>query len=179
MSYSLDFRKQVFKIKEQETLSLKAVSERFGISVRTLFRWKSPRPRATKIDKKTCGRLSWCLLLRYSESVPMVFCTLWDGLRSAVKKTLFHPKADEKLRERFNDQLFFYENVEQRSVVYIDESGFFLGIPATAQQGQDVMQVKIGTVRAEWMRLERFMILRCWMFACLMEISIRTFSING
>ena len=39
MSYSLDFRKQVFKIKEK--LSFESVSERFVISVRTLFRWKN------------------------------------------------------------------------------------------------------------------------------------------
>ena len=57
MSYSLDFRKQVFKIKEQEKLTDQAVCKRFGISTRTFFRWKQNlipvgkrnKP-ATKID---------------------------------------------------------------------------------------------------------------------------------
>ncbi len=57
MSYSLDFRKQVFKVKRQEGLTFQDVSERFGIPIRTLFRWqqriepKSKRNKpATKID---------------------------------------------------------------------------------------------------------------------------------
>ena len=53
MSYSLDFRKHVFKIKEREALSFEAVSVRFGISVRTLFRWQirlEPKTTRKKID---------------------------------------------------------------------------------------------------------------------------------
>jgi len=57
MGYSLDFRKQVFKIKEQENLTFKEASERFGVNIRSLFRWqkclepklKRDKP-ATKID---------------------------------------------------------------------------------------------------------------------------------
>lgn len=40
MSCSLDFRKQVFKIKELEKLTDQAVCKRFGISTRTFFLWK-------------------------------------------------------------------------------------------------------------------------------------------
>lgn len=57
MSYSLDFRKQVFKIKEREKLTFQEASDRFGISIRTLFKWKNnivPKTTrnkpATKID---------------------------------------------------------------------------------------------------------------------------------
>ena len=41
MGYSLDFRKQVLKVKEAEGLTNQATSERFGISIRTLFRWQN------------------------------------------------------------------------------------------------------------------------------------------
>ena len=40
MSYSLDFCKQVFKLKAQEDLTFEETSERFGIPMRTLFRWQ-------------------------------------------------------------------------------------------------------------------------------------------
>jgi len=57
MTYSLDFRKRVMKIKEEKNLTFEKVSERFGIGIRTLFRWqkriepkiKRNKP-ATKID---------------------------------------------------------------------------------------------------------------------------------
>jgi transposase len=57
MSYSLDFRRQVLKIKHQEKLTDSEFCVRFGISTRTLYRWKKniapTRKRnrsATKID---------------------------------------------------------------------------------------------------------------------------------
>ena len=40
MSYSIDFRRQVFKIKELKKLTFQETSERFGITIRTLFRWQ-------------------------------------------------------------------------------------------------------------------------------------------
>lgn len=51
MSYSLDFRKQVFKIKDQEDLTYQQTSERFGINIRTLFRWKNRLEPKVKRDK--------------------------------------------------------------------------------------------------------------------------------
>jgi transposase len=57
MNYSLDFRKQVFKIKDKYDLSLRETGERFNVPVRTLQRWKArivPKTQrnkpATKID---------------------------------------------------------------------------------------------------------------------------------
>jgi len=41
MSYSLDFRIQLFKIQEKEGLSFEQTSKRFGVPIRTLFRWKN------------------------------------------------------------------------------------------------------------------------------------------
>ena len=39
MSYSLDFRKQVLKIKERERLSFRKTAKRFGVGSDTLVRW--------------------------------------------------------------------------------------------------------------------------------------------
>ncbi|MDE1191756.1 MAG: IS630 transposase-related protein [Arachidicoccus sp.] len=57
MSYSIDFRKQLFKIKRQENLTFQETAERFGIPIRTLFRWQkciNPKTKrnkpSTKID---------------------------------------------------------------------------------------------------------------------------------
>lgn len=57
MSYSLDFRIRVFEIQETEGLTFQETAVRFGVPIRTLFRWKNKlepcitrnKP-ATKID---------------------------------------------------------------------------------------------------------------------------------
>ena len=41
MAYSLDFRKKVLQIKEDENLTFGKTSERFGVGMRTLFRWQN------------------------------------------------------------------------------------------------------------------------------------------
>lgn len=46
-----------------------------------------------------------------------------------LKKTLFHPKADEFFRLLFQLKLFCYEFIDKRPIVYIDESGFALDAP--------------------------------------------------
>lgn len=51
MSYSLDFRKQTFKIKQEESLTFQQTSERFGIPIRTLFRWQNNIVPKTKRNK--------------------------------------------------------------------------------------------------------------------------------
>ena len=40
MTYSLDFRTKVFRIKEKKGLTFEQVSDQFDISIRTLFRWQ-------------------------------------------------------------------------------------------------------------------------------------------
>ena len=57
MAYSLDFRQQVFRVKQKEQLTFQETSDRFGIPIRTLFRWhdriepKTERNKpSTKID---------------------------------------------------------------------------------------------------------------------------------
>jgi transposase len=51
MSYSLDFRKQVFKVKQKESLTFQETSDRFGIPIRTLFRWQGRIVPKTKRNK--------------------------------------------------------------------------------------------------------------------------------
>ncbi len=51
MSYSLDFRQHVFKLKQQEKLTFQQASERFGIPIRTLFRWQQRIEPKTKRNK--------------------------------------------------------------------------------------------------------------------------------
>jgi len=57
MTYSVDFRKKVLKIKDKEGLSFEATAKRFDISKAALFRWskniepqKSRNKKASKID---------------------------------------------------------------------------------------------------------------------------------
>lgn len=51
MAYSLDFRKQVFKIKEKYNFTFAETSEHFGITIRTLFRWSKRLEPKVKRDK--------------------------------------------------------------------------------------------------------------------------------
>ena len=39
MTYSVDFRKQVLKIRTEEKLSMAKVAKRFGVGVATVMRW--------------------------------------------------------------------------------------------------------------------------------------------
>ena len=63
MAYSLDFRRQVFKLKQKEELTFQELSDRFDIPIRTLFRWqkriepkgKSNKP-ATKVDMEALAK---------------------------------------------------------------------------------------------------------------------------
>ena len=57
MTYSRDFRNKVLAVKEKENLSMALVAKRFGISLKSVFRWsknieaKTTRHKpATKID---------------------------------------------------------------------------------------------------------------------------------
>ena len=63
MSYSLDFRRQVFKLKQKEELTFQELSDRFDIPIRTLFRWQKriePKDKrnkpATKVDMEALAK---------------------------------------------------------------------------------------------------------------------------
>ena len=51
MGHSLDFRQHVFKIKQKEKLTFQEASDRFGIPIRTLFRWQNRIEPKTKRNK--------------------------------------------------------------------------------------------------------------------------------
>ena len=54
MSYSLDFRKKVLQVREEEGLSLESVAHRFGIGKTTIFRWtKKLEPDLTRCKPAT------------------------------------------------------------------------------------------------------------------------------
>ncbi|TGV04754.1 IS630 transposase-related protein [Flavivirga rizhaonensis] len=51
MSSSLDSRRRLFKVKAKEQLTFQEVSARFGIPIRTLFRWQNRIEPKTKRNK--------------------------------------------------------------------------------------------------------------------------------
>jgi hypothetical protein len=51
MSYSLYFRRQVFKIKEQETLAFQGYIDRLGVQIRTRFAGKGAMEPKAKQNK--------------------------------------------------------------------------------------------------------------------------------
>jgi hypothetical protein len=54
MTYSVDFRKKVLKIKDKESLSFDVAAKRFAISKAALFRWsKNIEPKKTRNKKAT------------------------------------------------------------------------------------------------------------------------------
>jgi len=54
MAYSLDFRRQVFKVKQKEQLTFQELSDRFCIPIRTLFRWQQRiEPKTTRNKPST------------------------------------------------------------------------------------------------------------------------------
>ena len=58
MTYSIDFRKKVLSIKEQENLSLSEVSKRFGVGQASVVRWsKNIEPQRTRT--KPTVKLNW------------------------------------------------------------------------------------------------------------------------
>ncbi|MFY7815647.1 MAG: IS630 transposase-related protein [Chryseobacterium taeanense] len=52
-------------------------------------------------------------------------CILYTLRRLDIsRKSLIHPNADWRTRADFMAQLYKYETVQQRTIIYIDESGF-------------------------------------------------------
>ena len=62
MTYSLDMREQVLKIRREEGLSMAKVAKRFGVGVASVMRWSNniecikKRNRSTKIDIEALKR---------------------------------------------------------------------------------------------------------------------------
>ena len=69
MTYSIDFRKKVLKVKKDKKLSFSEVAERFGISRAAVFRW-SKKIVATKQRNKEPYKLDRETLRRDIEEYP-------------------------------------------------------------------------------------------------------------
>jgi len=88
MTYPLKFRQKVFAVKEKNGLTYEQTSERFDVSIRTLFRWelnlepKKTRNRASKIDMTLLEED----LLEYSDDY------LWERAKrfNVAKSTMFY-----------------------------------------------------------------------------------------
>jgi len=69
MTYSLDFRERIMKIKEEEDLTFEKTSKRFGIGIRTLFRWQRDiEPKTTR--NKPATKIDMCKLKADVEKNP-------------------------------------------------------------------------------------------------------------
>ena len=72
MTYSLDFRKHVLKVKEKEGLTFEETSERFAISIRSLFRW-SQRLEPFTTHKKAPLKIDMDALAKHVEDFPDLY----------------------------------------------------------------------------------------------------------
>jgi transposase len=104
MSYSLDFRKKVFKVKKDQSLTYQMTSERFAVPIRTLFRWanriepKLTRDRTGILDLKALrkaieihpDKFQYELAEKYGVSQPTI-CKWLKRLGVSYKKNTISP----------------------------------------------------------------------------------------
>ena len=143
MAYSLDFRKQVLKVKQTDKLTCQEVSDRFGLSIPRLLRWQQriipktkPNKPSTKLNLEAWRQdaedqpdhFQYPGAKKFGVSPSAIYYAL-RGLKISCKKTLFHPKADGLKRLIFQRQIFSYEFMAPGPIVYVDESGFALDAP--------------------------------------------------
>ena len=129
-------------IKEQENLTTEEAAKRFGIGTANFSRWnKNLEPKRTR--NRTAAKIDREALRRDVESYPDAyhhervarFGVSEGGIRKALKrlgisykKTLRHPKADEGVRQVFQEKVKLYEQAG-KTLVFIDESGFAHDMP--------------------------------------------------
>jgi len=69
MSYSLDFRKQVFKLQKEYNLNLRETAGRFNVPIRTLQRWKAKiEPKSQR--NKPATKINMEALRKHVEDYP-------------------------------------------------------------------------------------------------------------
>jgi transposase len=73
MTYSIEFRRKVLKIKEKEKLSYEAASKRFDISKAALFRW-SKRIEPQRKRNKAATKIDMEALKKDIERYPDSYC---------------------------------------------------------------------------------------------------------
>ena len=130
MTYSLDLRPKVFRIKEKKGLTFEQVRDQFDISIRTLFRWqKKLEPTMTRNKPETkinmdrrekdierhADDYQWQRGKRFGVTQSVIHYAL-QRLGVSLKKTLQHPKTNQQAGN---------------PIVYLDESGFAQEMPRT------------------------------------------------
>ena len=72
MCYSIDFRKNLLRVRSEEGLSVRAVSERFGVCSRSVYRWMNRlEPKSTR--NKPSTKINMDLLRQDIESCPDLY----------------------------------------------------------------------------------------------------------
>ena len=142
MTYSLDFRRRVLALKEQEHLSYEETASRFRVGVASLIRWNSRiEPKATrdrlttKIDMKALAddvktnpdSYQYERAERFRVSQSSINKAL-KRLGISCKKTLSHPKADDDKRKLFINHIEEHDKLG-REKVFIDESEDRVSLP--------------------------------------------------
>jgi len=95
MTYETSFRKQVFKIKEQEKLTYQQTSKRFGINIRTLFRWKQ-KPIDTQRRNKPATKINMEALKKDIDNRPARFKVRTQAIWAAMRRLKISPKKNSK-----------------------------------------------------------------------------------
>jgi transposase len=110
MTYSLDMRQQVLKIRREEGLSMADAAKRFGVGIASVMRWSNnieaikKRKRSTKIDmealKSDVEQYPDAYQFERAARLGVGEHCVWYALKLlnvTYKKTLQHPKADNAL----------------------------------------------------------------------------------
>ena len=142
MLHGIALKKHIMKIKEEEKLTFEETAKRFGVSIRSLFRWqrhiepnlKRHKP-PTKIDEEHCAAALKNILMptcvngqSRSRSTNSPYAKLSSVWASPVKKCSHHPKADPQARVVFRQKITDYTR-DNKEIYWIDESAFAADMP--------------------------------------------------
>jgi len=127
-----------------EGLSIAQVAARFCVGIASVTRWlKNPNPKLTR--NKPATKIDMIALARDVREFPDAYQAerarrlgvsekgIGHALRRmgiSYKKTLQHPRANEGERHTFQETIKAYK-AQNRTIVYIDESGFAHDMPRT------------------------------------------------
>lgn len=111
MTYSIDFRKKVLKVKEEEKLSVAETATRFGISLASVVRWRknvvpkvSRHKAATKIDmealKKDIATYPDAYQYERAERLGVTSMGIWHALKRLQVTYKKNPSASQGVCRR-------------------------------------------------------------------------------
>ena len=112
MTYPLSFRQQVLAHKEKKALAFEQTSDFFDAPIRTLLRWQGQlepcthrnKP-TTKINMQALAESPMPTWPKGHSAVASAKTVLGRCLNVSRKKTLHHPKADERQRREFHQAI--------------------------------------------------------------------------